>query len=505
MLLIVDIHEQSNNDLYCETGQQLNVTIAPLHSIYYIGPPLTYIQLAYKVIPTTVEYMKFNVSTNIKHHTDTFPRNIEIDVTQQPVAIQLSVKKFAGYTDSCKYGGIRMYHRLSMAVHPEYLTQRFVTAHVPYDSYEHSQNKIELNRQDEYIQACTNDSIIFKKMFHLDFGTTNIVFYGYSSMFEIDLNLTVYPSNYISAFNFEIHYCGKSIYIYVYKSFIINCWLPTIQLTQQIKFNLQWPGGRVTTFDYTELLWPGIMDIAVDNNCLSYKAVVYRREMVRECIISDNLRITGLYKDTIITLLANGNDNHYFVPDTESLMIKRRQDECNWISTVQYSVFLDPVYRDNRCPKTQTNFTSAPKERYRMLTKSCVLMDLIFPYRAHMLYVTGAYNRYPTRNTWIYFYVSINKRCFRSTDILVYYSVANLMRQTVEHFQFTPGQSQFLFYDYGLLRKFQFLLRRRSLLCTTFFQMTEVTSHQYILVFFNFFKVCSEVPGVNWEHMKRYN
>ena len=457
------------------------------------------------MIPTTVEYMKFNVPTNIKHHTDTFQRNIEIDVTQQPVAIQQSVKKFAGYTDSCKYGGIRMYHRLSMAVHPEHLTQLFGEAHVPYNRYEHSPNKMELNRQDEYIQACTNDSIIFNKMFHLDFGTTNIVFYGYSSMFEIDLNLTVYPSNYISVFNFELRYCGTSIHIYVYKSFIINCLLNTIQLTQQIKLNLQWSGSRVTTSDYTELLWPGIMDITVDCNFLSYKAVVLKTGSVKACIISDSLSITGLYKDTIITLLWNANVNYYFVPDTESLMLKRRQDECKRISAVQYSVFLDPVYRDNGCPKTQTNFTSATRERYRMLTKSCVFMDLIFLYRAHMLYVTGAYNRYPTRNTWIYFYVSINKQCFRSTDILVYHSVANLIRGAVEHFHFTQGKSQFLFYDYGLLRKLQFHLRRRSQFCTTFFQMTEVTSQQYIPVFFNFSKVCSEVPGVNLEHMKRYS
>ena len=209
------------------------------------------------MIHTTVEHIKLNVPTNVKHHTDTFQRNIEIDVTQQPVAIQLSVRRFAGYTDSCKYGGIRMYHRLSMAVHPEYLTQRFVEAHVPYDRYEHSSNKIELNKHNDYLQARTNDSIIFKKLFHLDFGTTNIVFYGYSSMFEIDLSLTVYPSNYISAFNFKLRYCGTSIHIYVYKSFIINCLLPTIQLTQQIKLNLQWSRSTVTISEYTELLWPG--------------------------------------------------------------------------------------------------------------------------------------------------------------------------------------------------------------------------------------------------------
>ena len=247
------------------------------------------------------------------------------------------------------------------------------------------------------------------------------------------------------------------------------------------------------------------MDITVDCNFLSYKAVVLKTGIVKACIISDSLSITGLHKDTIITLLLNANVNHYFVPETESLMINRKQDECNRISTVQYSVFLDPVYRDKRCPKTQTNFTSATIEPYRMLTKSCVLIDLIFPYRVHVLYVTGAYSRYPPRNSWIYFYVSINKRCFRSTDILLYYSVANLVRGAVEHFRFTPGQSQFLFHDYGLFRKLRFHLRRRSRLCTTFFQMTEVTSQQYIPVFFNFSKVCSEVPRLNWGHMKRYN
>ena len=445
------------------------------------------------MIPTTVEHIKLNVPTNVKHHSDTFQRNIEIDVTQQPVAIQLSVRKFTGHTDSCKYGGIRMYHRLSMAVHPEYLNQRVVEAHVPYDSKEHSPSKIELNRQDEYIQACTNDSIIFKKMFHLDFGTTNIVFYGYSSMFEIDLNLTVYPSNYISAFNFEVRYCGKSIEIYVFKSFIINCWLNTIQLTQQIGFHLQWSGGRVTPSDYTELLWPGRMNISVYCNFSSYKAVVLKEGNVKACILSDGIWITGLRKDTIINLLWNANVNQYFVPDTESLMIKRKPDECNRISTVQYGIFLDPVYGDSQCPKTQTNFTSATVTHNRMLTKRCALIDLIFPYRDHILYVTGGYNRYPPRNNWIYFYISINKQCFGSTDISVYYSVGKLMRTVVDHFLFSRGKTKFLFYDYGLYWKFQFQLRRRSQLCTAFFQMTEVTPQQYIPVFFNFSKVCLKV------------
>ena len=379
-----------------------------------------------------------------------------------------------------------MYHRMSMAVHPEYLNQRFVEAHVPYARYKHSSNKIEINRQDEYLQACTNDSIIFKKMFHLDFGTTNIVFYGYSSMFEIDLNLTVYPSNYISVFNFELRYCRKSIKIYIFKSFILNCVLQTIQLTRKVRFKLQLSGGRVPADLYTELLWPGRMNITVDCNYLFYKAVVLSKGRVKDCLISDNLWINGLYKDTIIFLLWKANVSQYFVSDTESLMIKRRPDDCNRISTVQYSVFLDPVQGDKLCPKTQTNFTSATIEQYRILTKSCVLIDLIFPYREHMLYITGAYNRYPPRNNWIYFYLSINEQCFRSTDISVYYSVVKMMATSDHHFHFTPGKSQFLFYDYGIYRKFQFQLRRRSRFCTAFFQMTEVTPHntfQYFLIF----------------------
>ena len=460
-----------------------------MHSIYYIASPLSHIRLDYKVIPTPVEYVRFNTSINIKHLTGTFQRNIEIDATQQPVAIQLSERNFTGYTDSCKYGGIRMYHRLSMAVQPDYLHRSVVEARVPYDSKEHSQSMIKLNRRDEFLRACTNDSIIFKNLFHLDFGITNIILYGYNSMFQIDLNFTVYPSIYISAFNFERRYCGKLINIYIFKSYIINCFMQAIQLTQQIRFSLQWSGDGVARRDKTEWIWPGRMTMTVNCSYLPYHAVRQINGPGISCNVSNKLRITALHKNTKIILTAARKVIHHTVHDTESLNIERRTDDCRFIARVQYRVYLDPVPGGNRCPKTQTDFTSATRLKYRQMSKSCVLIDLIFSRGDHIVYVSGALYRYPQRNSWIYFYLHISQQCDRSTEILVYYTTEMALRQSTDHYQFTPGKSKFVFYDFGVFRVLQFYLRRRSWVCTAFFQMTEV--QQFTPVFYNFSnKVC---------------
>ena len=445
--------------------------------------------MTYKVIPTHVEYLRANTPINIKHLTGTFQRNIEIDVTQEPVAIQLSVRQFTGYTDSCKYGGIRMYHRLSMAVHPEYLTHRFVEAHVPYDSKQHSQSKIELDRQDEYLKACANDSIIFKNMFHLDFGTTNILFYGYSSMFEVDLNITMYPSKYISVFNFERRYCGNSISIYIFKSFIINCLLQAIELTQQINFSLQWSGEGDTRKVTTECMWPGRMTMTVQCTYLSYRGSIRRKGVGTTCVVSDKLRITGLHRDTEIKLTAAKKVMHHSVPDTESVNIERRSDYCRYIARVQYRVYLDPVLERNRCPKTQTDFTSATREMYRQMSKSCVLIDFIFRRGIHIVYISGAIYRYPNKNSWIYFYLHINEHCLPSTEMLINYTTEIALKRSADHFQFTTEKSQFVFYDFGIFRILRINLRRSSWMCTAFFQLTEVAGQEFIPLYFNFSKV----------------
>ena len=384
-----------------------------------------------------------------------------------------------------------MYNRLSMAVQPDYLHRNVVEARVPYDSKEHSQSMIKLNRQDELLRACTNDSIIFKNMFHLDFGITNIIFFGYNSMFKIDLNLTVYPSQYVSAFDFESRYCGKLINIFVFKSYIINCVIQAIQLTQQIRFSLQWSGDGVARRDKTELLWPGRMTMTVNCSYPSYHGLRLFNLVEAPCDVSDKLRITGLHKDTEIVLTAAIKVIHHTVPDTESLNIERRTDNCRFIARVQYRVYLDPVPRGNRCPKTQTDFTSATRQKYRQMSKSCVLIDLIFSRGDHIVYVSGAFYRYPQRNSWISFYLHINEKCDWNTEVLVYYTTEMALVQSTDHYQFTPGKSQLAFYDFGVFRMLQFYLRRSSRVCTAFFQMTEV--QQFTPVFFNFSKVCSKM------------
>ena len=311
-------------------------------------------------------------------------------------------------------------------------------------------------------------------------------------MFQIDLNFTVHTSIYLSAFNFERRYCGKLINIYVFKSYIINCVIQAIQLTQQIRFSLQWSGDGVARRDKTELLWPGRMTMTVNCSYLSYRGSngLVNGKLTR-CDVSDKLRITGLHKDTEIILTSARKVIHHTVPDTESLNIERRTENCRFIARVQYRVYLDPVPRGNRCPKTQTDFTSATRQKYRQMSKSCVLIDLIFSRGDHIVYVSGAFYRYPQRNSWIYFYLHINEKCDWNTEVLVYYTTEMALRRSTDHYQFTPGKSQFAFYDFGVFRILQFHLSRSSRVCTAFFQMTEV--QQFTPVFFNFSKVCSKM------------
>ena len=430
-----------------------------------------------------VEKVKVNTSTNIKHLSGTFQRNIEIDATEQPLYITLSVRKFTGYTDACQHGGLRMYHTVSMAVSPdESATGK--EAYVPYDSEEH-ETLMESSDQHMYQSICTNESFIFKNKFYLDVGKTILLFYGYNSQFEIDVILKVYPSTYISVFNFDVRYCGNSTMLYIFKSFIINCVMNVIELKQQIPFALQWSGDGVNeleTLDNIKWFWPGRMEMAIKVYYFPCSITLYYMTdslTPRYCILSDKLYINTLHGVQEIQLSLVKKIGLIPVANSEAVTIYRRKDACRYIAALQYSVLLDPTPGDTRCPLSKTTFISIKTEKYHQLLQNCVSLDMIYQRGDNTLLVEGAYLKYPYVNIWVYYYLNVKEACYRRTKILIYYTSFTKQSSRVDSFAFTTEKSKFMFYDYMYVQKLQFTIGS-SWNCMAYIHMT-VKKNQFAI------------------------
>ena len=436
-----------------------------MHSIHYVGPPVMNIQLSYQLIDHAVEKVKVNTSMNITYRTGTFQKNIEIDTTEQPVYISMSLRKFTGHTDHCRYGGLQMYHRVSMAVPLDH-TKMVKEVYVPYKERE---SFVKVNKQHMHLPICINESIVFKRKFYLDFGITTLIFYGYSSMFEIDATLSVYPSVYTSLYNFEMSYCGQSVDIYIFKSLFINCKVMTIELKEQIPFTIQWSGDNYDTheiLDDLEWFWPGQMNMVIIVNYLSYVAVQRKGNGYTTCIFSDTLEITDMNKVIEIPLNTVEKTPTQNISKTESIRIRKRSDLCRFAAVLQYSVLIDPNY-DSQCPQS-TVFIN-----YRQVLKTCVSLDILFPGGDSVLIISGAFLRYPYINTWVYYYLHVLPQCYQDTRLMIYYTAITAEYNHVDNFILTKERLYFTFYDYGIVRKLQFSFKRRSLRCRALFHMTE--------------------------------
>ena len=480
---------------FCGSGEHpVDITITPTHSILYVGPQVVVIRLVYQMEESLeVEKVKVNTSTNIKHLSGTFQRNIEIDATEQPLYITLSVRRFTGYTDTCQHGGLRMYHTVSTAIPPD--DPAIVKeSYVPYDSEEH-ETLMEHSDQHMYQPICTNESFIFKNKFHLDFGKTILLFYGYSSQFEIDVILKVYPSTYISVFNFEVRYCAKWTLLYIFKSFIINCEMNVIELKQQIPFVLQWSGdgvNKIVASDKIEWFWPRRMEITIKVHYFPYSiAQYYDTDSLTPtyCIRSDKLHITTLHGVQEIGLSLAKEIPMIHVANSEALSIFRRRDACRYIAVLQYSVFLDPTPGDTRCPQSKTKFISLTSGKYHQLLQNCVSLDMIYQRGDNTLLVMGTYLKYPYVNNLVYYYLNIKKACYQGTKILVYYTTFSKQSSRINNFALTTEKSEFMFYDYSFARKLQFTIGR-NWNCMAYIHMTVKKNQPAISISKKFFRVC---------------
>ena len=468
---------------YCGTGNHpMNITVTPIHSIHYVGPPVLKIRLAYLLIDQAVDKVKVNTSTNITYLKGTFQKNIEIDASEQPVYISITLRKFTGYTDYCKYGGMQMYHRVSMAVPPDG-TKGLREAYVPDTDKEH-ESLVKVNKQHMYLPICTNESIVFQRKFYLDLGITNLIFYGYSSMFEIDVTLSVYPSVYTSLFNLEMNYCGKFVDVYIFKSFIINCIKRIIELKEHIPFTLQWSGDAYNfnqNYGSLEWFWPGQMNMKMIFNYLSYVSVKREEHGYTPCTLSDNLRIFDSGEVIKISLNTLDKVPMRYILNAESVSITRRVDRCKYVAVIQYSMFIDPAVKESRCSRSQTNFPAIALKTYYKVLKRCVSLNMLFQQRDNLLLIMGAYYRFPYNDTWVYYYLHVQPQCYQNTKMTIYYTGYTAKYNRVDSFEFTREKSYFTFYDYGKGRQLQFTFRRRPLGCRAFLHMTEKPAQQPLL------------------------
>ena len=487
LVLVVNFLDLSHGYKFCGFAPHpLNISVAPTHSILYVGPHVPVIRLFYQLEDNgEVEKVKVNTSTNIKYLSGNFQRKIEIDAIEQPLYITLSVRKFLGYTDTCQYGGLRMYHTVAMAVLPG-------TAYVPYDSKEH-ENLKKVSDDHMYQPICTNESFIFKNNFYLDGGKTILLFYGYNSQFEIDVILKVYPSTYISGFNFEVRYCGKSIDLYIFQSFIINCDKNAIELKQQIPFALHWSGNVVGQFAYAnkiEWFWPGRMEMTIKVHYYPYLvAMSYDKKTFsgKYCFLSDKLHITTLHDVEEIGLSFTKDIPMIRVTNSQAVRIFRRLDGCNYITVLQYGVFLDPSPGDTRCPPSKTEFTSVATQQYHQLLQNCVSLDMTYQRGDNTLFYMVSILKFPYVDNWVYYYLNVKEACYRRTKILIYYTAFIKNSDRLDNFAFTTEKSEFIFYDYAYARKLQFNVGSRN--CMAYIHMTVKNIQPAISIANKIFKV----------------
>ena len=485
--------DNSHSYQYCGNRRHpINATLTATHSILYKGPPVMVCRLLYRTTDLVIQKAKVNTSTSIRHLTGTFQRIIEIDATEQPLYITFSVRRFTGHTDKCKHGGLRMYHTVSMAI-PINDGNIYYAAYVPYDSKEHTTLN-ESTDQHAYHSICTNQSFIFKNNFYLDFGKINLLFFGYRSQFEIDVTLRVYPSTYISVFDFEDRYCIKRSVLYIFKSFIINCDKMIIELKQQVPFLLQWSGSKTNSriqSQYLEWFWPERMKMTIKLHYFPYYVKQYSTDSTTSpyCIQSDIFHITTPQRVEKIVLSSENKIPIIHKANTKSLSISLRRDPCRFIAVLQYSVFLDPTPGGTRCPRSKASFLSDTFRGYYQVLQKCISLDMIYQRGNNMLYILGSKHRYPYVDNWVYYYLKIDEKCFRSKSIIIYYTTSAKNYRRTEHFELTTEKSQFMFYDYAFAQKLQFTLIR-SLTCTGYIHITEVTAQPKLLSFIKMLKVC---------------
>ena len=425
----------------------------------------TILKLHYDAVPSAIEDLHVNESIDIKHSEGTLQRTIVVDASKERLSVSFDVRKFVGPSDLCSYGGIRMFSHVKSLVGYE-LRYRNYEALVQIDNIRRKYYRQFLIKS-KYLPICTNDSLIFKRKFYLDFGKTYFVFYDFNSVWNIDITLHVHPSKYNAIHNFEQSYCGIEINRFIFKYFIINCVLRLVKLKRQVPFVLQWLRDssmmlqREKPIDI-EGVWPGIMNLTISQNFRNVRIFDLENQFCRSAKV---LLVTDLARVTPVSL--GQQTQRQSIPNAESLMIQRPWGNCPHLDQGSHAIILTPStsQRDARCISMHTNFsskhfTTSENIKYQSLTKGCISLKAVMTVGMYQLnFIEPLYN-YQIVNKWMYYSIAISEKCYSGSGMKIYFQSLLFMENQGFYFEFAQQRSHYIFYDYGITSTLHFHLER---------------------------------------------
>ena len=480
---------------YCGSQiAQLNYIFPAFHTIFYRGGVQTTLKLHYHAVQSAIEELYVNESINIKHSEGTLQRTIVVDANKERLSVSFDVRKFVGPTDYCAYGGIRMFNQVRVSysdAKQNGIIQAHITQKLPWQFLKNS----------KYFPICTNDSLIFKRKFYLDFGKTYFVFYDFNSVWSMDITLNVHQSTYNAIYNFEESYCDtmKEI-MYIFNGFSINCALQLVRLARQVPIILQWSRDsseiKLRKLNLQSLnfegIWPGTMDLTITQ---SFRNVRIFNSVNQLCTSAAVLLVTGLANVTSVLLGRHAQKQS--IPNAESLTIQRPRGNCPLLEQGAHAIILTPSksQRDSRCILMRQDFlskhfTHSVNTKYQTFTKECVSLNAVMAVGMYELYIMEPFYNIPTQNKWIYYYLAISEQCYRGLAMKTYFQTVIFEEIHALYFKFSEEKHHYIWYDYGVTSVLYFHLERYLVGCGAYM---EFTSSPYKLEFpygkTNYFKV----------------
>ena len=429
-----------------------------------------------------------NESTVIKHTAGTFQRNIAIDANEERLSISFSLRKFFGATDSCGFGGIRMFNHLntSLSYHHKH---NFLQAHVPYDDIYHDSYEKSLKKS-RYAPICTNDSFIFERKFYLDFGITYIVIYDFNSIWNIDITLNVHPSIYNAIYNFRHTYCDHPVTVYRFNDFFIHCKLVLIRLTKQVPLIIQWPRDInnhnlevKTELEAIECFWPGSMDLAINHNYRNLK--IFNRGN-KLCTPNNMIHISTA--SNIIKILLGSNIQNHSISNAEGFVITRFIGNCHSMEQSSYTITLTPSSSEvDRCGSGSIDFTanyhSYSIVKRKQISDGCVSLNVIMKKGRHELFFMEPFFNILFQDKWVYYSLIISKGCYKDSRTKIYFQTTLAKPSRWVLFEFTQSKYHYIWYDFGIMGALMFDLESIISECSAYIELTSVPQRQDYLFY----------------------
>ena len=442
-------------------------------------------------MPIVSEELFVNESTDIKHSRGLFQRTFVINADNAKLSVSFNVRRFFGATDFCGYGGIRMFNQIYMytTVHRQSLYAYVTNAGLKNRLHQ------QFIKNTSYDPICTNDSLVFHSKFYLDFGKTYFVFYDFSPMWNIDLTLNVHSSSYNALYDFQHSYCSHpKIQAYIFNDFFLNCYAALIKLTRQVPLIVQFSRESGTLENRGKInfqcFWPGIMDLTINQHHRNLKVFNSEKEL---CTPNQIIRIA--VASNITTVLIGKTTQSQTVSNAESFIVASSLGNCNAMDQTSYAVIINPSLGNARCILGDTDFTmdgsSEKTTNFKIASKDCLSLDATLTTNGiYSIYILEQSFNIPLQDNWIYYSVTINEGCIKSTKMIIYFITVVSTVSRYVHFEFPELKYHHIFYDFGNIRYLQFFLERFLPDCAVYIEFTSSTRKKSIPLYRkHFFKV----------------